>query len=321
MEDRNIGFSKLIKRSLDYASLTFFPNEVGDGAASPTKLLSGLSETLEIPDTWHTVGKSNRGYAQVRINEGVDGVTAYCFPYAPNQFHMHLELKGAGCEAIGTERLGRIDSHCYDANLRFQASRLDFANDYVGFTPTDLQRTWHSGRTVSRIKRQSFMSNNDGTTFYCGSKESFQLCCYDKRGFTRAEFRVFGNDAKMFGSLVCDGGYAAAHATVLAIYGDKIAFNEADGSALAAWVALRESGYADSDRGARPTRVAPAVPALAKVLGLHETLRSLLGKVVILRTGLGISPELVTEMMDSMKVDAASMPEIEKIRKLVNALG
>lgn len=310
-----------ISHAVDWVGLTLFPEEFHGGTkANISGMLAAVCSALEIPNCWHPVGKSNRGYAEVRINEAVEGVTVYCTPYAAGQLHLHLEIKGKGCEAIGSERIGRLDTFLSEVGIRWQVTRCDFAFDHCAFTPDDLYRCWISGKTQTRIRSYDYKRNNEGTTFYCGNKQSFQLCCYDKRGFTRAEIRVYGKDARVLGKAIITGGYSHAAYAALLIFSNSVTFNEADGSSLPGWLSLRALADAGQASFTRAPRISPRLPAHVKVAALHERFRSYLAAVAILAAGFRYPSSLVSEMLAEMKIDSASQPEVDKIRKLVDGL-
>lgn len=321
MENDNEIATSGIAHKLDYFSVTLFPEVLEDGGrANIQAVRSMLCQALDLPDTWTLAGTSNRGYAQIFFNDGVDSCTFYATPYSPGQFHSHLELKGAGCDAVGVQRLYALEAAAAEVGVRCRVKRLDFAFDHVSFTPDDLKRCWDGGRTQTRIERNNYISNNDGQTFYCGNNQSFQLCCYNKRGFNRAEVRVYGKDAAQIGQFLLSGRYDEAAIVALGLFGHSITFNEADGSQLQSWSDFR--GLADG-RGicaARAARLSPRRSADAKVSALHDRLTSLLASVAILAAGLRLPPTLVGEMLSKMQIDDHCRLEVTRIHRLLDSL-
>lgn len=306
--------------SLDWLGITLFPETFhGGDKLNIAGMLSAICSALEIPNEWRALGKGGRGFADIRVHEAIEGVTVYTTPYAAGQSYLHLEIKGKGCEAIGHKRVERLDAYLTEEGVRWQVSRMDVAFDHGAFTPNDLYRCFLSGRTQTRIKSYDYLSNNEGNTFYCGNKQSFQLCCYDKRGFTRAEIRAYKYDAKLLGKLLFSSGFDTAAHTALYLFGSSITFCEADGSPLAGWVSL--ASLADNredlaDRGVRPVS---RLPVHAKVDRLHDTFRKHLSALAILAAGLRYPSALVVQMLDELKIDSASQPEVDKIRRLVDS--
>lgn len=106
-------------------------------------------------------------------------------------------LPGAACEFIGHEAL-----ICLVEHLELSVTRLDVAFDGHGVSPALLEETWRDGNVNTRVRRESCkwinegVDDSTGNSFYIGSRSSERhICCYDKRGFNRLEFRLKGEMA------------------------------------------------------------------------------------------------------------------------------
>lgn len=321
MENNKITVSNPVTNALDYLSVTFLRDGEGrEKFPGRSAAIAEICRTLDLPDAWMERGHGGRGYARLAEHESVAELILYTLPYSPGAEHWHLEFKGKACAAVGTERIGRLAALCEGMGLVVRASRVDVAFDHCEFRPRDLRRCFVSGKTQTRIRRHSFISSNDGETFYCGSNESFRLCCYDKRGFTRAEFRVFGSKAAWFGDFILRGNYDVAASVLLHLHGNAVTFYEEDGTPLAGWLALRALGSSSPSGDRMPSRVAPSHPALSKVVAARDSLQSLLGKVAILCRGLGIPSEVVPELLERFVWDDVSLRAADKLTALVEQL-
>lgn len=301
--------------SLDYFALTIFPEVVDRHPVANTfDIIKACSEALGLPEGFESTGARGRGFTDIRTHEDCPGFIFYCVPAAKGQFYTSLEIKGEGCRAFSPEQLQVLGDRLSDLGCTARTSRIDFAFDHDYFVPADLMRCWPHART--RLKRWDWRESPEGTTFYCGSRESFQLCCYDSRGFTRSEIRIYGKYSHLYGQLLLSGKFDAAALAGLGVFSSAITFCEADGSQMAGWDSLVSHGTDPYALDSRPSRV-PVPSYFSTLLAIKkQKLDRLLAEARIIGAGLGYPLSLLTEMLERMNPDAASAPAVEKIKKL-----
>src|SRR5690606_16877162 len=106
------------------------------------------------------------------------------------------------CEFLGAAKVRAIGA-------LLSLTRVDFAWDGAPFAVADV-RGWVEGRKMrSRLSRATAHDHlgpkrpgKDGDTVTLGSRESAQLCVYDRRGPVRAELRLYGERAALVGPVL-----------------------------------------------------------------------------------------------------------------------
>jgi DNA relaxase NicK len=133
----------------------------------------------------------------------VEGLTVLCDPHDPESMPaVCVEVPGAACEFLGAAKVQAIGA-------LLELTRVDFAWDGAPFAVADV-RGWVEGRQMrSRLSRATAHDHlgpkrpgKDGDTVTLGSRESAQLCVYDRRGPVRAELRLYGPRAALAGSVL-----------------------------------------------------------------------------------------------------------------------
>jgi DNA relaxase NicK len=133
---------------------------------------------------------------------------------------VHVEVKGQGLEGVPLEEVVALLSSLDDGGSRWQCSRLDLAWDYCGFSPATVNDAARRGDVRVPFRRRAgwrkFIDSAEaepgcegddsegqgGQTCYIGTAKSpRQLCVYNRRGFTRCEFRLRGDRAT---AVLCD---------------------------------------------------------------------------------------------------------------------
>lgn len=142
-------------------------------------------------------------YQYGRRVRSVEGLTVLSEPFDPETMPaVCVEVPGAACEFLGAEKLAAI------AGL-LKLTRVDFAWDGVPFTVADT-RSWvearHMRTRLSKAVAYEALGprrpGRDGDSVTLGSRESAQLCVYDRRGPVRAELRLYGDRAAHAGSVL-----------------------------------------------------------------------------------------------------------------------
>ena len=133
----------------------------------------------------------------------VEGLTVLCEPFDPDTMPaVCVEVPGAACEFLGAGKVRAIGA-------LLELTRVDFAWDGAPFAVSDV-RGWVEGRQMrSRLSRATAHDHlgpkrpgKDGDTVTLGSRESAQLCVYDRRGPVRAELRLYGPRAALAGPVL-----------------------------------------------------------------------------------------------------------------------
>lgn len=304
------------KFKLDYLSVTLFRETVSGEKSNYTEVLETVCEVFGISNTFESLGFGGRAYADIRIHPEVDGLTAYLYPKTGH--HLHLELKGTACSVIGEESIGRLGDALAAIDVRARASRVDIACDHVGFTPNDLHARWKGNHVRTRFRKYDYRTNAEGDTFYVGSKDSIQLCCYNKRGFTRAEIRCYADVADIMGIMVMRGSFGDAAQASVGTLTHRLTFLEEDGSPMASWADYAALGCQTPAK--LPARSRDMAPAQRKVVFYKDRLQNLLGEVAIISLAFGHPPELIAEMIAQFKLDDASRPLFDRIKRVVDQL-
>lgn len=304
------------KFKLDYLSVTLFRESVSGNKSNYAEVLETICDVFKISNNFESLGFGGRAYADIRTHPEVEGLTAYLYPKSGN--HLHLELKGAACSVIGEEAIGRLGEALSGIDVRARASRVDIACDHVEFSPNDLHARWKGNHVRTRFRKYDYRTNAEGDTFYVGSKDSIQLCCYNKRGFNRAEIRTYAEVADLLGVMVMRGAFLdAAYASVGTLTG-KLTFLEADGQTMPSWAAYE--ALTTSGPVTLPARARDLAPAHQKMVFYKDRLQNLLGEVAIISLAFGHPPELIAEMLTQFKLDDASRPLFDRIKRVVDQM-
>lgn len=142
-------------------------------------------------------------YQYGRRVRSVEGLTVLSEPFDPETMPaVCVEVPGAACEFLGAAKVRAI------AGL-LNLTRVDFAWDEAPFTVADV-RGWVEGRRMrTRLSKATAHEalgvrrpGRDGDSVTLGSRESAQLCVYDRRGPVRAELRLYGERAALAGPVL-----------------------------------------------------------------------------------------------------------------------
>jgi hypothetical protein len=174
------------------------------------KLLN-LSPWDNVDDHFRELEHGARGFGRVLLGQGI---TIYCDPVQAKESFVHVEVKGQGLEGVPLEEIIALLVALEDSGSRWQCSRLDGKFDHCGFSPTTVNDAARRGDVRVPFKRRAgwrkFIDSAEaepgapvedddgqgGQTCYIGkAKSPRQLCVYNRRGFTRCEFRLRGERA------------------------------------------------------------------------------------------------------------------------------
>jgi hypothetical protein len=152
-----------------------------------------------------------RGFGRVLLGPGV---TIYADPVQAAESFVHVEVKGQGLEGVELQQVIGLLRELEEGGCRWQCSRLDLAWDHCGFSPLTVNDAARRGDVRVPFRRRAgwrkFIDSAEaepgcegddrdgqgGQTCYIGSAKSpRQLCVYNRRGFTRCEFRLRGERA------------------------------------------------------------------------------------------------------------------------------
>lgn len=96
------------------------------------------------------------------------------------------------------------------ASVDWHATRVDVRWDGSGVSPGLLMAAMRGGRIQSASARFDWRESTDGQTFYWGRDAKGRgdrvLCCYNRRGFNRVEFRAYGPAAAVLGAAAASCG-------------------------------------------------------------------------------------------------------------------
>lgn len=147
-----------------------------------------------------SLGHGGRSFKE--IYHGLLEFKLYLKPVGQGEF-FHFEIPGQACECITWEyfkALGELLEGNYPEKYNF--TRLDFAFDYVPFSPEQVEQAIKDGDVRSLAKRETLSVNSSpfekrdngeiGTyTVNFGSRSSERMIrVYNRRGFTRLEFQT-----------------------------------------------------------------------------------------------------------------------------------
>jgi len=150
---------------------------------------------------------------------------------------VHLEVTGAGCEALGFSKLRDLA-----VGLDLRVSRFDLAVDGCPFTPSEVWAAWTAGNVRTRVKVAAgalagrewrsgkWMQSASGDTAYLGSSRAARMVrVYDRRETgTRLELQVRHGAAHAVASDVFGVSEALVPARVLGHVRAFVDFVEGD---------------------------------------------------------------------------------------------
>ena len=142
-------------------------------------------------------------YQYGRRVRSVEGLTVLSEPFdAETMPAVCVEVPGAACEFLGAAKVREIGA-------LLSLTRVDFAWDGAPFEVADV-RHWVESRDMrTRLSKATAhealgprRAGRDGDSVTLGSRESAQLCVYDRRGPVRAELRLYGERAALAGPVL-----------------------------------------------------------------------------------------------------------------------
>lgn len=198
----------VVKAHIDYLSITVHGDVLGVVLAAIGQHFHDLPpDRCSLEQLFDPVGRGARGYAE--MHQSPHGYTLFVKPFTGR--HLHLEVKGECCTALGSVRIQRFLQAVHGSGDRkWSPSRVDIAFDHCPFTPAQIREAWRAGAVETRLHPSSFswQENAEGHTAYLGGKQSpRKVCCYDKRGFTRYELRLREYYAEAMIPSLLDGGF------------------------------------------------------------------------------------------------------------------
>ena len=129
----------------------------------------------------------------------VAGLCVYFEPVAENMPPVLIDAPGSACELLGLDALRELFCNA-------ELSRADVALDGAEFTPREAASWVRSGNVRCKSKRRKFyedLDGGDGESLVLGSRSSERfLRIYDRRGFTRVELELKGEQARGFRSVL-----------------------------------------------------------------------------------------------------------------------
>jgi hypothetical protein len=164
----------------------------------------------DVFDLFRELEHGARGFGRVLVGPGI---TIYADPVQAKESFVHVEVKGQGLESVPITNVISLLKGFESEGWRWQVSRLDLAWDHCGFSPrtmyeaarrkdvrVSLRRRAGWCRFIDSLEAEVGESEDGdeqaGQTCYIGSSRSpRQLCVYNRRGFTRCEFRLRGERA------------------------------------------------------------------------------------------------------------------------------
>lgn len=154
------------------------------------------------------IGNGGRGFKV--IQKGLAGFKLYSEPTLKNGEYFHLEIPGSACDALNWDYFKALYDYLDGVFPdKFNFTRLDFAFDYLKFTPAQAKEAILNNQVRSLAKRDKtniqespFAKRDDGEigtmTVNFGSRDSQRMIrVYNKRGFTRLEFETKQERADM----------------------------------------------------------------------------------------------------------------------------
>ncbi len=150
-------------------------------------------------------GHGGRGFRRLQFGEL--GAKVYTQPTNDGSY-FHIELPGQACACVLPQTFSSlfkwlVDMEDAGEKFKFKVTRIDFAFDYVPFTPQMFREAIEENRVRSLTQRESLKvidspikMREDGSglgcmTVYFGSSQSARkVRVYNKRGHTRLELEL-----------------------------------------------------------------------------------------------------------------------------------
>lgn len=146
-------------------------------------------------------GHGGRGFKE--IYHSLFECKLYLSPVNGIGQYWHYEIPGLACDMLGCEYFQALGEYLIsNFGDKFSVTRLDYAFDYVPFTPSQVDKAIREGLYRSLAKRETlevhespFAKKDNGElgtyTVTFGSRTSERMIrVYNKRGFTRLEFET-----------------------------------------------------------------------------------------------------------------------------------
>lgn len=123
---------------------------------------------------------------------GLDGAAVY-YHHVSGSAHFTMDLPGKACEAFLWSDFQRVAEWLENSGLDYEVTRLDVAFDDFPFTPLQFQELHESGRVTSLARRSAYHGETvrgvTTRTYEIGSRRSWLLRVYDRRGVNRSEMQ------------------------------------------------------------------------------------------------------------------------------------
>lgn len=165
---------------------------------------ANLIEPGGLPFDWIEKGPASRWQNILHHAFGGGGVFVLQYPVKSPIEYTVVEVRGAGCDVVGAEGLGRLIEGLEGSGWRWHTKRIDLAWDGVPFTPEQFDEAVRAGQFVSRSMSSAdrgWRNNAEGSTAYLPDVEKRKgrnrlVRVYDRRGPVRCELELHDEDAQ-----------------------------------------------------------------------------------------------------------------------------
>lgn len=316
-KEQNEGDGGSAKRgvNLHWLRATVFPpsSQGRDRPLSPLRVQGVIAEALRVSEAdFQRMAGGRDGFAEVAYTE--TGLRHYRHHHGGN--FTSVEFTGTGCEVWGSVNIREVLQALEAEGCGLRGTRLDTAADGVWLTPLEAYEAWGAGHVACRARHHDYRANGEGRTFYIGKPATgWQLCLYDRRGFNRAEWRWFAENAAALLAVMVRDGWAEAARLAGSLAKGRVQVAAKGGAARPVWVD-------GSDDGGPPLPVVAArasshrASALGIVQSARERLARLLGDAFVLGMGLGLPPDVLAERLAAMEAGYREKPDAETAKAI-----
>jgi hypothetical protein len=259
-----------------------------------------------------------------RAAGGRDGFAEFVYTETGVRHYRHnnggnftsVEFTGTGCETWGPVNIREVLQALEAEGCCLRGTRVDTAADGVSLTPLEAYEAWGAGHVACRARHHDYRANGEGRTFYIAKPETgWQLCLYDRRGFNRAEWRWFRENAAAVLAVLVSGGWREAANLARVLAKGRVQVIAPGSAARAVWL------DGSDDHGPEVPVVAARAAshrasALSIVQSARERLARLLGDAFVLGMGLGLPPEVLAERLAAMEASYREKPDADTAKAI-----